>query len=94
MRSRFSAYVLGKVDYLLFSWHPETRPNELELGGDRLKWVSLSIIDTEQGTENDNEGIVRFSARYKVGGRAAVLSEESHFVRVNGQWKYFDGKID
>ena len=31
MRSRYSAYVLKDVDYLLASWHPGTRPAALSL---------------------------------------------------------------
>lgn len=94
MRSRFSAYVLGKADYLLFSWHPDTRPSEFVLDVQRVKWVGLSIISTELGGVNDREGVVKFIARYKIGGRAATLAETSRFIRFNGQWKYIDGVID
>ena len=31
MRSRYSAYVHGEVDYLLNTWHPDTRPDTLNL---------------------------------------------------------------
>ena len=30
MRSRYSAYVLKLEDYLLATWHPDTRPRQLE----------------------------------------------------------------
>ena len=26
MRSRYTAYVLGRTDFLLATWHPNTRP--------------------------------------------------------------------
>ena len=26
MRSRYSAFVLDRLDYLLATWHPDTRP--------------------------------------------------------------------
>ena len=29
MRSRYSAYALGLHDYLLQTWHPDTRPRQL-----------------------------------------------------------------
>jgi SEC-C motif-containing protein len=32
MRSRYSAYVLGLEDYLLATWHADTRPAALDLG--------------------------------------------------------------
>jgi SEC-C motif-containing protein len=31
MRSRYSAYVLKREDYLLATWHPSTRPANLKL---------------------------------------------------------------
>ena len=31
MRSRYSAYGLGLIDYLLATWHPSTAPGELEV---------------------------------------------------------------
>ena len=30
MRSRYSAFALGMADYLLDTWHPSTRPSELD----------------------------------------------------------------
>ena len=32
MRSRYTAYVLKLEDYLLATWHPSTRPQQLDLG--------------------------------------------------------------
>ncbi|MCU1417842.1 MAG: hypothetical protein JWP32_2016, partial [Schumannella sp.] len=34
MRSRFSAYALGLDAYVLSSWHPSTRPADLDLDDD------------------------------------------------------------
>ena len=41
MRSRYSAYVLGLIDYLLATWHPSTSPGELELSP--VKWLGLEV---------------------------------------------------
>jgi SEC-C motif domain protein len=43
MRSRYSAYVLKLSDYLLATWHPSTRPSELDLSDDDSKWLGLEI---------------------------------------------------
>ncbi|QNM98013.1 YchJ family protein [Chitinimonas koreensis] len=94
MRSRYAAYVLKKADYLLYSWHPDTRPAELDLDGDAAKWVGLAIVATEAGGPDDDEGTVEFVARYKIGGRAAKLAEKSRFVRFKGRWVYLDGLVD
>jgi SEC-C motif domain protein len=85
--------VMKKSDYLLFSWHPDTRPAELDLKDETIKWVGLAIGECQQGGENDEEGTVSFTARYKVGGRAAKLVETSRFRRHKGWWKYLDGEV-
>ena len=43
MRSRYSAYVLKLEDYLLATWHPTTRPSELEIEADGTKWLGLAV---------------------------------------------------
>ncbi len=91
MRSRYSAYVLGLADYLQATWHPTTRAAELDLSGDAaVKWLGLKV---DFATENGDEGEVYFVARYKVGGKAHRLSEQSRFVREDGRWFYVDGEV-
>ena len=43
MRSRYSAFVLDRLDYLLATWHPDTRPTALEPNPADLKWLGLTI---------------------------------------------------
>ena len=93
MRSRYTAYSLGNEDYLLQTWHSSTRPESLNLTRDtHIKWVRLKVEHTEQGSEQDNEGIVVFTALYKNNGKAEKLHETSRFVRENGKWVYLDAK--
>ena len=90
MRSRYSAYVLKLEDYLLDSWHPDTRPPHPLLDpADAPRWLGLDI-KRHTVTEPDR-AIVEFVARYKVGGRAHRLHETSRFVREDGHWYYVDG---
>ena len=42
MRSRYSAFVLGDVPYLLATWHSSQRPATLELEAG-AKWLGLDI---------------------------------------------------
>ena len=93
MRSRYTAYVLEHAEYLLLSWHPDTRPDALDFD-EPLKWTGLQIEFTEAGGENDSEGTVTYVARYKLGGRARKIREKSRFTRVDGRWVYVDGDID
>lgn len=92
MRSRYSAYVVKDVDYLLASWHPETRPETLSLDdapGQRTQWLGLDIR-RHQVTGADTAE-VEFVARYRVGGGSAVkMVEHSRFQRIDGRWYYLD----
>lgn len=86
MRSRYSAYALGLIDYLLATWHPSTAPGELELPP--VKWLSLEV---RQATESGDAAVVEFVARCRVHGRAERMHEISRFVRQDGCWYYIDG---
>jgi SEC-C motif-containing protein len=94
MRSRYSAYVLLREDYLLATWHADTRPASLRLSAQQPAptWLGLDIrqhhvIDSDHAT-------VEFVARYRLGGgRAQRQHETSRFVRENGRWFYRDGEI-
>jgi SEC-C motif domain protein len=94
MRSRYSAYVLAREDYLLRTWHASTRPAQLGLQrAGPVKWLGLTLLRSEAGGADDREGVVEFVARYQVNGRAERLQEVSRFVREAGQWLYVDGQI-
>lgn len=88
MRSRYSAYVMGLINYLLGTWHPSTAPGELELPP--VKWIDLEIRHTESSGE---AGIVEFVARCRVNGRAQRMHETSRFLRQDGRWFYIDGQV-
>ena len=90
MRSRYSAFVLGRVDYLNASWHTRTRPDDLSLEPG-VKWLGLEVkrhrvIDADHAE-------VEFVARSRVGGRGQRLHETSRFVREDGRWFYVDGDV-
>ena len=95
MRSRFSAFALGDVRYLLDTWHPSTRPAELHLYPD-VRWTHLDVLATTGGLLLDAEGTVEFAAHYLVaegtgGRRAGTQHERSRFLREAGRWAYLDG---
>lgn len=99
MRSRYSAYALcnnnpNLINYLLQTWHPDTRPQSLELDGENpSKWLGLQI-KRHLKIDADN-AIVEFVARYKyannLGGKAERLHETSRFKRIENRWYYLDG---
>ena len=94
MRSRYSAYVRARADYLLRTWHETTRPDRLDFrDAENITWLGLKIIRTEAGGPNDMQGVVEFVTRHKIGGRAHRIVETSRFVKENGCWFYLDGML-
>lgn len=89
MRSRYSAFVLGREDYLLQTWHPSTRPATLELDA-ATQWLGLEV--KAHAVVDATHSEVEFVARYKNQGRATRLQERSRFVLEAGRWFYVDGQ--
>ncbi|MCE0733530.1 YchJ family protein [Halomonas sp. G15] len=88
MRSRYSAFALGRVDYLLATWHPDTRPAELS-PDDATTWLRLEV---RSSSAQGDEGQVHFRATFREGRRFGVLEEASRFLRLAGAWYYLDGQ--
>ncbi|MCC2318501.1 YchJ family protein [Cellulomonas chengniuliangii] len=90
MRSRFSAFAVGDVDYLLRTWHPSARPATLELDPD-VRWYRLDIVASTAGGPFDADGTVEFRAFYRSADGAGSQHEVSRFVREDGAWLYVAG---
>jgi SEC-C motif domain protein len=105
MRSRYSAYALGLVDYIRDTWLASSRPETLSRFDAADKWLGLQIKNAPVATSDEGfvesdrkelaEGFVEFVARSKPkgGGAAIRLHERSRFVREGGRWFYIDGDI-
>ncbi len=91
MRSRYSAFQLGLIDYLLETLHPSKRhPGEREALQESIsgtKWLGLKIIDHK---EANNLAEVQFAAFYE-DDPVGQLHERSRFTREAGRWFYHDG---
>lgn len=96
MRSRYTAYATGDVDYL-----QQTCGGEALLGFNRndllrsmrtTQWLRLDILATDAGGAADDAGSVTFRARFLEQGRIGVLEERSDFRRLGGQWRYIRGE--
>src|SRR3990167_8023542 len=90
MGSRYSAFVLGLGDYLLGTWHPRTRPPQIEFEPGQ-RWLGLQV--RRHQIVDETHATVEFVARSKLGSRAHRLHEISRFVREAGRWFYVDGDI-
>ncbi len=89
MRSRYSAFALDLIDYLLATWHPSTRPSRLDANEPGLKWLGLQV--RRHTIVDADHAMIEFVARNKLAGRAQRLHEISRFVREDGRWFYTNG---
>ena len=90
MRSRYSAYCLGDVNYLQATTHDHTWSDEelkfIQDWADNSLWQHLEIV-------NSSEDMVEFKAYYIFDGKQHLHHEKSTFLKVNDMWKYVDGEI-
>jgi SEC-C motif-containing protein len=96
MRSRYTAYVRGAIDYLIESHDASTR-GEVDRAGitswsRQTEWLSLEILETVRGGADDEDGIVELVARGRSNGRSFDHRERSEFRRRGGRWCYAAGK--
>ena len=91
MRSRYTAFVGERADYLLATWHASRRPASIDFDPG-AKWLGLEVRSHRQLDATHAE--VEFVARQKSPGSPAVrLHERSRFVHEAGRWYYVDGDI-
>ena len=98
MRSRYSAYALGEVEYLLQT-QPSTVPlarrrRELAASIGQLHWQRLQILAVTAGGPHDLSGTVTFEAHYVAAGQRGLMRECSLFGRagnsLDGGWLYLE----
>jgi len=98
MRSRFTAYALGRADYLAATTAAEERAkldlDELGRYVRNVKCISLKVLSTEAGGAGDETGVVIFHAKLQINGRRMLHRERSRFVREEGRWAYVDGETN
>ena len=88
MRSRYSAFVRERADYLLATWHASTRPASIDFEPG-VKWLGLDV--RSRSVLDADHAEVEFVAR---------LHERSRFVREGDEdagevarWFYVDGEM-
>jgi SEC-C motif-containing protein len=102
MRSRWSAFAVGRGDYLfdtLASSHPDRAAprdvavRELARARERQRFLRLSVLHTSDPstTTSADEGEVLFVARIFEKGEDRSFAELSRFVREDGAWRYASG---
>lgn len=85
MRSRYTAHVVGDVEYLMSTWDTPADRGAVETWARESEWLGLEIVRAE-------ESVVEFRARYRdAAGVERVHHERSRFRRRDGRWVYVDG---
>ena len=98
MRSRYTAYVKGNIDYILDTHHPEGRKNisrkDTEKWAKNSEWLGLEILQVSHGKDLDDEGSVEFIAKYRSQNRDIVTHHElSQFEKMDGRWYFKDARM-
>ena len=99
MRSRFCAYALDLTDYIIATTHPEHGSFAL----DPAEWASeiqqfsqttnFERLEVLSQSSKEDVAFVTFRAHLKRMGEDATFSEQSRFLKKEGEWLYRDGKI-
>lgn len=83
MRSRYTAYALGRIDYLHDTLAPERRfdfdRKAVTHWSKQSKWLGLDIEATEAGQFGDARGVVEFTAHYIAEGQRQAHRERALF---------------
>lgn len=92
MCSRYSAYVMADIEYLIKSHHSSTCPihekEEILKWTKAVEWLKLEVLNSSKGLKDDVEGTVEFKAYFKEDGQTSVIHENSKFVREHKHWVY------
>jgi SEC-C motif-containing protein len=95
MRSRYSAYVLGNIDYIEKTMcspaSDDFNTEESKQWAERVEWLGLEILQSKR-IPNKPQGTVTFIARYKDHAKEGAIAEKSFFIKKSGQWFYSHGK--
>lgn len=98
MRSRYSAYAKGLVEYIIETTDPSGPHFTEDLAAWRASildfcrsttFEKLEVIDQNQGLER---ATVSFVATLRQGGELSYLTEKSVFFRRQGRWLYHSAK--
>jgi SEC-C motif-containing protein len=91
MRSRYTAYATGAVDYLLATQVGQDR-EAIQRWAREARFTGLEVLDTVAGGPGDEHGVVEFAATWESLGQTHVHRERSTFERRRGRWIYVSGE--
>jgi SEC-C motif-containing protein len=90
MRSRYSAYSLGLVDYIIQTTHPK---NLRKKGAEEIRRFSEETQFVKLEIDGFGEDWVAFTAHLMQGGHPVLLKEKSQFAKLDDKWLYLSGTL-
>ncbi|MGH8418789.1 MAG: YchJ family protein [Pseudomonas sp.] len=97
MRSRYSAYVLGLVDYLLDTTLPAQKNSldreSISQWSAQSTWLGLEVESAELLGGKPEHAFVTFTARWHDAAGEHSHRERSAFVQNNGRWYFIDPTV-
>ncbi|GEO80700.1 hypothetical protein ROR02_08310 [Pararhodospirillum oryzae] len=98
MRSRYTAYVRGDIDYLMRTMITDVRqdfdPAEARAIAAEARWDGLEIREVRNGGPEDDEGTVEYVTRFRFKGQKRVHHERAYFTRIEGAWQVCGGEVN
>jgi SEC-C motif-containing protein len=97
MRSRYTAYVVHAIDYIIDTCHEDTKKTMnrkgIEKWSEEATWLGFKIIAVEGGGDGAHRGTVEFEACFEQKMLSKVHHEVATFEKIGDRWLYVDGKI-
>jgi len=95
MRSRYTAFVIGNMDYIFETTDPQTRTQfDMKANKDWAESSKFLHLEILKSSEDGNKGLVEFKATFKVGDQEPQIHHEvSKFRKQAGVWYFREGKI-
>lgn len=94
MRSRYSAYVQAKIDYIAATMcgpaADQFDPLAAKEWAESCQWLRLDVIKARYHRTDANQAMVEFKAYYRAQNVEHCLHEKSVFHRKQGRWWYVD----
>lgn len=98
MRSRYSAYVLGLVDYLVSTTLPAQQAgldrDAISAWSLQSTWLGLEVESSEVFGGQPEHAFVTFTARWHDSTGEHSHREQSSFVQNEGRWYFIDPTVD
>jgi len=92
MRARYSAYAMGKANYIIMTTHPKSPYYEKN----RKKWEKaiLEFCHSTQFLKLEIVGYGEDWVHFHAHLSGTILDEKSQFEKVDGKWLYIAAILD